>query len=592
MDNLISTLLIDTTSLPSKKIYNKIYPIISKRIHDRCATKCISSGNSDYVIRFHIDESLPNEAFRISDIKGAVGVEISGSDFLSLIYGAGRFLHKSRYTKESIIPYEWRGESAPQCEKRMIFFAQHFHNWYQSCSEEEIREHIEDLALRGINGVVTVFSCLNLKGWDDPETLKLAILFRKTLAAAREMNLKIGIEYSNIDFMIPNKSVAADNSLLLSKTGNLVCPSTEDGFNYYKKILSRILDYTDEFGGLDFITIWSYDEGGCSCDKCWPWGGKGFYNMAHRISKYLRSRYPKIEIFLATWHFGITELQNGEWELLYENLQKDAEKGDNWADYLLLETRDEHPSVFYPVEHGNPTEHTKLLTFPEISMCGITPWGGFGAICTPKLIAHQESPFTPHCNGGYIYTEGIFDDINKALILDLYWDRNTTVEETLSDYCGYEFKGIDASDLITLVTLIEKSHLCTNCNALKPCNLSDCDDAWKLAEKINKAASPETKDYWKWRIIYIRAYLDKVRYHRCAELGWPYKKSAAGWMLFWRKFLEHDETAQNMLSELIKLYKAKEIDDPQKYAYHWFVRPPRTKGADLEFERKMEENIL
>jgi len=62
--------------------------------------------------------------------------------------------------------------------------------------------------------------------------------------------------------MIPRKDIAADKKYLLSQTGNLVCPSTEEGFAYYQQMLARILDCTDEFGGLDFIAVWSYDEGG------------------------------------------------------------------------------------------------------------------------------------------------------------------------------------------------------------------------------------------------------------------------------------------------------------------------------------------
>jgi len=463
----------------------------------------------------------------------------------------------------------------------------HDYNWYQCCSEEEIREHIEDLTLWGINGVVSVFSCLNLTGWDDPNLEKMADTFRKTFSAARNLNLKIGIEYSNIDFMVPNKAVAADKKYLLSKTGNLICPSTEEGFKYYQNMLSCIFDYTDEFGGLDFITIWPYDEGGCSCDKCHPWGGVGFYNMAHRISKYIKKRYPEMEILLSTWYFGRTEYQKEEWQLLYKYLKEDEAKGDYWADYLLLETRDDYPEVYYPVENGQPTCHTKLLTFPEISMCGITPWGGFGAICTPELIARQEGPFASCCDGGYIYTEGIFDDINKVLILGNYKDRNCSYKEILTDYCNYEYSGIDADDFIRLVNLIEATHLCTNSFDCKPCNLEDCDAAWELAEKLNSDADSRTRGYWKWRIVYIRAYLDKVRYHRCAECGWPLEKPLGGWMLFWRKFLEHDGKSQEMLLELVRLYKAQLIDDADKYAYHWFVRPPLTYGADLELEKEI-----
>ena len=220
-------------------------------------------------------------------------------------------------------------------------------------------------------------------------------------------------------------------------------------------------------------------------------------------------------------------------------------------------------------------------------MCGITPWGGFGAICTPELIARQEGPFASCCDGGYIYTEGIFDDINKVLILGNYKDRNCSYKEILTDYGNYEYSGIDADDFIRLVNLIEATHLCTNSFDCKPCNLEDCDAAWELAEKLNSDADSRTREYWKWRIVYIRAYLDKVRYHRCAECGWPLEKPLGGWMLFWRKFLEHDGKSQEMLLELVRLYKAQLIDDADKYAYHWFVRPPLTYGADLELEKEI-----
>ena len=270
--------------------------------------------------------------------------------------------------------------------------------------------------------------------------------------------------------------------------------------------------------------------------------------------------------------------------MLYERLREDAAKGDNWADYLLLETRDDYPEVFYPVEHDQPTVHTKLLTFPDVSMVGVTPWGGFGAICTPKMMRRQEMASAAHCDGGYLYTEGIFDDINKVYTLGLYWDRDRTDEETLSDYCGYEYRGIDPDDFIRLIERIEAGHLCTNRFDHKRCDLADCDAAWELAQKMNDAAAPDTQSCWRWRIVYIRAYLDMVRYHSCAEAGWPLEKKKSNWMRFWRRFLEHDERAQEYLLELIRLYKAQEVDDPKRYAYHWYVRPPMTRGADLEAE--------
>lgn len=592
MLDVVERISVDLSALPAdESVYERLFTVVKKRIEDRCGAVCVRNAcDAHFVLHFSLDPHVPEEGFRLTDAQD--GITVTGRSFLALMYGAGQFLHKSRYTAAGIVPTQWRGQSVPQCEKRMIFFAQHFYNWYQCCTAEEIREHIEDLVLWGINGVVSVFSCLNLTGWDDPHLKELVELFHKTLGEARALQLKIGIEYSNVDFMVPQKAYAADKKYLLSQTGNLICPSTEEGFAYYKQILSRILDYTDQLGGLDFITLWSYDEGGCCCDKCWPWGGKGFYNMAHRISGYIKERYPTIEIWLATWYLGRKPEQKEEWPTLYRRLREDAAKGDNWVDYLLLETRDDYPDVFYPVEHGQPTAHTKLLTFPDVSMTGITPWGGFGAICTPGMMRRQEMNFASVCSGGYLYTEGIFDDINKVYNLGLYWDRTRTDEETLTDYCNYEYRGIDPKDFIRLIDLIEEGHLCTNRFDRKPADLAKCDAAWALAQKMNENASAGTKAYWRWRIMYIRAYLDKVRYHRCAELGWPLRKTPAGWMHFWRKFLEHDPQAQAYLLELIHIYKAQEQDDPRRYAYHWYVRPPMTKGADLEFERNIEETMM
>ena len=245
--------------------------------------------------------------------------------------------------------------------------------------------------------------------------------------------------------------------------------------------------------------------------------------------------------------------------------------------------------MYYPVEHGQPTEHTKLLTFPDVSMTGVVPWGGVGAICTPTLMKWQENPFADHCDGGYLYTEGIFDDMNKVVMLGLYWDRKRPTEETLTDYCGYEYKGIDPKDLIHLIDLIEASQMYTNRFDRKPAPLSFSELAWDLAQKMNEGAAEETKQYWRWRIVYIRAYLDLVRYRNCAAAGWPGRTAEAR---YWGAFLEGDAQAQEFLLELIRLYKAQEVQDDSRFAYHYYVRPPMERGTDPKAMRKRKETLV
>jgi len=307
MMKCVNRISIDTESLPNSELFGKLFPIIKKRIEDRCGASCCENDTgAQFVLRFILDESVPAEGFRLIDEDGVLAVR--GADFLALMYGAGQFLHKSRYTAEGIVPTQWRGLSVPQKEKRMIQFCQHFFNWYQRCTAEEIQEHIEDLVLWGINGVVSVFTPVNSTGWDDPTMKDMTDILRTCLKAAKELSLKVGMEFSNVDFMNPRKELAADYKYLLSTTGNLICTSTEEGYAYFEELLGKAMSYTDDIG-LDFITFIAYDEGGCCCDKCWPWGGKGYYNMTHRASKFLRERYPNIEVWLFTWYLGRTEHQ-------------------------------------------------------------------------------------------------------------------------------------------------------------------------------------------------------------------------------------------------------------------------------------------
>ncbi|NOY60886.1 MAG: hypothetical protein GXO75_18410, partial [Calditrichaeota bacterium] len=46
-----------------------------------------------------------------------------------------------------------------------------------------------------------------------------------------------------------------------------------------RKTLLRLYgDLFDRFTdiGLDYFTLWPYDEEGCTCSSCWPWGGRAF----------------------------------------------------------------------------------------------------------------------------------------------------------------------------------------------------------------------------------------------------------------------------------------------------------------------------
>ena len=577
MNQTIKTLSLNTKALPAEPLYQKILPIIRKRVEDRSATRVLENAPADLTLLLKLDPVLAKECFRLADC--AEGIEVAGGDFLGIMYGLGQFLHKSLYRHEGMIPAAWRGTEVPDCDMRFVYFANHFENWYQRCTADEVREQLEDLILWGINGLQTGLPAINLTSWDDPDFPRCKALYVKLLKTAKELGLKLFAGSSFMDFKKPDPTLAADKKYLVSKTGNPICPHKPGAVEYIIKKMSVPMEIWTEVG-VDYFLFWPYDEGGCSCDKCWPWGAKGFYDSSRILADYVREKLPNVTIGLSTWYFGRGEYQKDEWDLFYKRLQEDEAAGKAWVQFLLMETRDDVPAQHYPVDHGAPTPHVKMYTFPEPSMTGVTPWGGFGAICTPRLMKRQEGPFMSFCNGGYMYTEGIFDDMNKVVMAGLFWKRDRSTDETLTDYCNYEYKGIDPQDLIRLIELFEDSQDYTNRFDKKPCPLHFSEEAWELARKMDAGADPETRTYWKWRIVYIRAYLDLVRYKNCAAAGWPYEKYVgAGMRTFWGEFLNDDPTACAYMAELIRYYKASEYPDPTLFG-HAAVRPPLFNTPD------------
>ena len=55
------------------------------------------------------------------------------------------------------------------------------------------------------------------------------------------------------------------------------------------------------------------------------------------------------------------------------------------------------------------------MNFFEISMVGAVPWGGYGANPYPSLLQKIWEKIKGVTGGGYPYSEGIFDDINKII---------------------------------------------------------------------------------------------------------------------------------------------------------------------------------
>ena len=63
---------------------------------------------------------------------------------------------------------------------------------------------------------------------------------------------------------------------------------------------------------MDYWFIAPYDNGGCTCAKCAPWGINGYLRMAELEASAYRTRFPNGKVILSHWYFDRWGI--GEWD--------------------------------------------------------------------------------------------------------------------------------------------------------------------------------------------------------------------------------------------------------------------------------------
>ena len=94
-----------------------------------------------------------------------------------------------------------------------------------------------------------------------------------------------------------------------------------------------------------------------------------------------------IKSIVSTWCYDTPPA--GEWAGLARFLETDK----SWLDYIMADSHTDFPR--FPLDQGVPGG-LPLVNFPEISMYGRTPWGGYGA--NPLLPAWLACGSRPKAN--------------------------------------------------------------------------------------------------------------------------------------------------------------------------------------------------
>lgn len=436
--------------------------LFARHLRDRCRAEIVTSQKADLVVNLEVDPRTGAEGFRIADGHDGI-ITITGNDECGILYGIGKLLRMSSYTPNGFVPGAWRGTSVPEKPIRGIYFATHFHNFYHDGPIADVERYIEDLALWGTNALIVWFDMHHYTGIDDPAARLMIDRLHAFLAAANKVGIAAGLgcianeAYANSPEHLRADWTSGHDGYYTDPVGHYhveLCPNKPGA----KELMLRWADERLEAFSdlpLKYLWIWPYDQGGCTCSLCKPWGSNGFLAMAEPIAHQFKRRFPKGKVILSSWCFD--KFTNGEWD----GFSRVFANPPDWVNCVLSDAfGDLFPE--YPLRHGVPGG-LPLVSFPEISMYYghvyelNVPWGGFGANPFPSHLQNLWNQAGASLSGGFPYSEGIYEDINKAVCAQLYWQPNKPSAETVREYVAFEFSPDVADSLTRAAGLMERS---------------------------------------------------------------------------------------------------------------------------------------
>lgn len=486
----------------------RVVSVFTRQVEKRCPAKVATQGKAPLTVTLAIDPVIGSEGFRISDRTDG-GIEVAGQNELGVLYGLGKLLRTSLYSEEGFVAGSWRGESVPRKPIRGIYFATHFHNYYHDAPIEEIQHYVEELALWGYNELLVWYDMHHFNGADDPNAVAFRMRLRRILLAARG----IGVDVSLV--VIGNEAYGNSPAEIRAAPGGgrggyypcAVCPSKPEGMQYILNVLGDEFDWAADLQPRS-IWIWPYDQGGCGCSECQPWGSKGFMKCVMEVGELARNKMPGTEIVLSSWF-----IKDNEWRGIRDQLKQNKDQAD-----AIVSEPGPHGLVINQEDLGLP-----LIGFPEISMHETFPWGGFGATPLTARARSQWNAVKATHAGGFPYSEGIYEDLTKVVYSQLYWN-DRPVEETVKEYIAFEFSPDVVEDVAEVIKTLERNHhmrwwpgklegvkLAMNwfpSRGAKPQADPGAEEAYATMQRVDGLLSQQARKGWRWRQLYLRALLD------------------------------------------------------------------------------------
>ncbi|UCD30548.1 MAG: hypothetical protein JSV03_08800 [Planctomycetota bacterium] len=322
----------------------------------------------------------------------------------------------------------------PVCE---LYVPGHFGNWYEVAGEDEMRRILIEAKTWGYNRYGDWFNtldCVNPFSGDKQYSLGNALWDRKKVHFRTAQRLGL-----QTDLIITPNHVYRDQlkAERIAQTGGrvfgqLICPhkpgAREVILNNHRQLLA---DLAAAGIRLTAITAAPYDYGGCNCDRCQPWI-LTFADLVCEIHKIAQTYHPGIELHFIGWWWSAEEHRRfTDWM---------DQNAPNIAQSVALHIPYDKNCVAEVPLPKNCKRHAFVhIGYAEES----EPRDVYGrtgpVIAARRLMKTVQNLKKQSVSGVVAYSEGIFDDVNKALLAGLFTDRFESSEEVIQAYAKRYF---------------------------------------------------------------------------------------------------------------------------------------------------------
>ena len=219
--------------------------------------------------------------------------------------------------------------------------------------------------------------------------------------------------------------------------GQLICPSIPEARALILKDYENLFaDLARSGVQLDALMSCPYDYGGCRCAKCDPWI-LTHAKLRHEIYQLGQKYYPHVKMHMMGWW-----LKPEEHRMLADWVDSHA---PGWIDLMLVSVpynQNKVPDV--PLPKGCRRGAFLHISYAEeVSGANKDIYAHFGPVIAADRI--QQTVVNMKAQGvvGFsAYSEGVFDDVNKALLAGLSSGQYATADEVLAAYARRYF-GVD-----------------------------------------------------------------------------------------------------------------------------------------------------